>query len=76
MTDETYSAMMRYLERLGRAEYEAQLRAHLKAGRRRSTMRYCPSQYHIDLIDALQRDDEEAFKAIKGLRGYASEVGH
>ncbi len=76
MTHETYEALQNYLQHLGAAEYQAGLHAHLKAGRKRSTYRHNPSQYHRDLVDLLGRDDEEAFKALKGEQGYAHAIGH
>jgi hypothetical protein len=76
MTNETYAAAQNYLARLGQAEYQAGIRVHLKAGRKRSTYRHSPSEYHRDLVDLLGRDDEHAFKVLKGEQGYASVVGH
>ena len=69
---EWHVAAKRYLERLGREEHAQQLAAHLKRRRRESTFRYCPSEYHRELIRCLEEDDEERFKAIKGEWGYAS----
>ena len=69
------SSAQNYLARLGQSEYQAGLRAHVKAGRRRSTYKHNPSQYHRDLVDRLGRNDEEGFKSLKGLQGYASKVG-
>lgn len=64
-----------YLERLGFAEYKAQLRQHLKKGRAKSTFRYNPSQYHRNLIECLNQNDERKFKALKLEQGYASTIG-
>lgn len=64
-------AAKRYLERLGFAEYKAQLTAHRKRGRKQTTMRYTPSAYHEDLIKFLNDDNEEGFKATKTFQGYA-----
>ena len=61
-----------YLDRLGASEHKQQISQHLKAGRSRSTYRYNPSDYHRDLVEALGRKDEEGFKRIKMLSGYAS----
>lgn len=63
----------RYLERLGIAEWRAQGKPI--PTRRSPFVRYCPSDYHVRLIDALNQNDEEQFKAIKMLEGYASKVG-
>ena len=63
-----------YLERLGMGEYQQQLSHHLKSGRKKRTFRYYPSQYHMDLIDCLNENNEETFKAIKLLQGYASAI--
>lgn len=63
-------AARRYLERLGQAEYQVQRKAT-----RAKTFRYSPSDYHRDLIDLLNRNDEHGFKALKMLQGYASALG-
>ena len=73
---ETYAAMQAYLARLGESEYGAGIAAHIKRGRKPGTYKHCPSQYHRDLVTALGNYDEEQFKAIKGLQGYASPLGH
>ena len=65
----------KYLERLGQSEYEQQLNQHLKRGRRKSTFRYCPTEYHSQLIECLNKDSEEGFKGLKMLQGYASSIG-
>ena len=77
MTDDTewHTAAKAYLQRLGVAEYQAAMRAHKKAGRRPSTYRHTPSAYMCDLINCLDTDDEERFKAIKMLEGHASAAG-
>lgn len=64
----------KYLARLGDAEYAQQKKAHLKKGRKESTFRYSPSEYHRELISYLNENDEEAFKVRKMLSGYASAV--
>ena len=61
-----------YLDRLAQAEYKAQKAQHLKARRSVKTFRYGPTDYHRDLVDYLTNDNEEAFKALKMLQGYAS----
>lgn len=73
------SAARRYLERLGKAEWEAQGRpvpnprtAGVKNARRG---RFAPSEYHRQLVELLGRNDEEGFKALKSLEGYASDLG-
>lgn len=65
-------AAKQYLERLGCAEYGA-FRAS-KAGRRGRSA-YVPSAYHSALIECLDRNDEQAFKALKMREGYASALG-
>lgn len=64
-----------YLERLGFEEYKAQLRQHQKRGRAKSTFRYIPTQYHRNLIECLNDNDERRFKATKIEQGYSSVVG-
>jgi len=71
MTDDTYRALRAYLERLGAAEY----RVHLARKRRRKSDRFSPSPYHRALIAHLNAGDEEGFKALKALQGYASALG-
>lgn len=60
----------RYLETLGDAEYAAFL-----ATRKRKGDRYNPTDYHRDLIDFLNSDDEEGFKALKLQRHAYSALG-
>jgi len=67
--------MQSYLSRLGSAEYGAGMRAHVKRGRKPSTYRHNPSQYHRDLVKLLGEGDERGFKALKMTGGYASAVG-
>jgi hypothetical protein len=61
-----------YLARLGLAEYRAGVAAWVKNGRKASTYRHNPSQYHRDLVELLGQNDEHEFKGLKGLQGYAS----
>lgn len=75
MTLQTWNACQEYLNRLGMAEYRAGLAAHVKSGRKKSTYRHSISDYHASLVAALGRADEQQFKAIKMLSGYASAVG-
>lgn len=72
MSDETYVACARYLERLGAAEYAAFKQT--KDGRKRGA-RYQPSPYHAELVRLLGTRDEDGFKALKALEGYASALG-
>jgi hypothetical protein len=60
-----WTAGQEWLEKRGLAGYRAGLSAHLKAGRVRSTYRWNPPDWHRDAVDALGRNDEECFKAIK-----------
>lgn len=71
-----HSAAQKYLQRIGEGEYRAGLAAHLKAGRKRSTYRHNPSEYHRTLVDFLGKNDEEGFKAYKMLHGYHNVLGH
>lgn len=64
-----------YLQRLGQAEYQSGLRAHVKQGRSPKTYRHNPSEYHRELVDLLGKDDEHGFKSLKGMSGYSSSVG-
>jgi hypothetical protein len=50
-----------------RAQLESmvQYRAHLKRGRRASTFRYHPPQWHRDMVTALGENDEAGFKYLK-----------
>lgn len=61
-----------YLARLGAAEYAAFRQT--KAGKK-ANARYSPSDYHRDLIELLNRNDESGFKALKMLQGHASALG-
>ena len=74
MSTQSWAACQRYLTRLGAMEYAAGISAHAKTGKRKSTYRHNQSQYHRDLVAYLGDDDEQGFKALKGLQGYASEV--
>lgn len=58
-----YSKAQQSLERLNAAEYQTQLRRHLKRGHARSTFRYSPPQEVRDVIEAMDRGDEESIKA-------------
>lgn len=55
----------RWLEKRALAEYRVQLASHVKRGRKPSTFRYTPPDWHRDAMVALGRNDEETFKAIK-----------
>jgi len=70
MTDETYVACARYLERLGAAEYKA-----FGLGRKRGKPQFSPSDYHRALVTLLGARDEEGFKSLKMLQGYNSALG-
>ena len=69
-----HSGAQRYLARLGAVEYECGIRAHRKAGRKATTYRHAPSEYHSALVALLGANDEQGFKALKGEQGYASMV--
>jgi hypothetical protein len=69
------TAAQAYLARLGLAEYRAGIAAHTRAGRRATTYRHNPSEYHRHLVTLLGRNAEEGFKALKLEQGYASAIG-
>jgi hypothetical protein len=54
-----------WLERESFREYQDQLRAWIKSGRRKSTFRYSPPDWQRDAIAFLGANDEEGFKALK-----------
>jgi hypothetical protein len=68
-----WSAGQSYLERLGHAEYRQQMSQHGK--RSKKSFRYHPSPYHRQLVDLLGKNDEEGFKQLKALEGYANALG-
>lgn len=68
---EWHIAARSYLDRLGAAEYAAQKAAWKK----RRGFRFFPSEFHSRLIQCLNKNDEEGFKALKLTEGYASAVG-
>ena len=68
-------AARNYLSKLRTAEYNANMRKHLKT-RKASTFKCSPSQYYFDLLEKVNADDEEGFKAIKMLQGYNSELSY
>ena len=70
-----YTAAQAYLARLGMSEYEAAMRAHVKAGRKAKTYKHNPSAYHRELVRLLGANDENGFKALKMEQGYASKLG-
>ncbi len=68
-----HSAAKEYLARLGREEWIAQ--GCPVPTKRRPHNKFSPSEYMRALIDCLNKNDEEAFKAIKMREGYASAAG-
>lgn len=62
-----------YLARLGQAEWEQQKRP--RGGKGRGARAFQPSDYHRELIECLNQNNEERFKALKALQGYASALG-
>lgn len=70
---EWHTAAKQYLERLGRAEWIQQGKP--MGGKGRYARRYCPSDYHRQLIECLNRNDEMGFKSLKMETGYASAIG-
>ena len=87
---EWHRAAHSYLARLSAEEYAQQL-AYLKKrtgggvpkfhqwqssdGHATGTFRHTPSQYCQDLVNLLGKNDENGFKALKMLSGYASVIG-
>lgn len=55
----------RWLEQEALKEYRVQKAAHIKRGRSPNTFRYTPPDWQRDAMDALGKNDEERFKAIK-----------
>lgn len=64
-TGPLYSASTKWLEKAAAQEYQAQLQAWLKSGKKRSTMRYSVPEWHRDLVDALGFEDPSEFIALK-----------
>ena len=56
-TDETWAACQEAAIKRGNEEYLAQLARHLKQGRRHSTLRYCPPDWHRSMVECLGRED-------------------
>lgn len=75
-TDEGWTACQAYAERVGKAEYQAGLAAHVKAGRSRRTFLFTPSAYLDELCRLLGYGTEEEFKALKMTEGRGSPLGH
>lgn len=67
------AAAQDYLQTLAQAEYNIG-KANSRR-KRRKTYKHDPSDYHRDLVELLGKNDEEGFKALKMLRGYASALG-
>jgi hypothetical protein len=62
-TTDWQSGFGRMLERAAFREYESQVAAHLRRGRKRSTFRYSVPEWQQSAVDAMGRNDEEAAKA-------------
>lgn len=75
MNTDWQKSAQEYLSRLSMEEYRSAMDSHLKAGRKRGTYRHNPSEYHRKLVELLGTNDEEGFKALKGMEGYSSAVG-
>jgi hypothetical protein len=71
MYDDTewHTSAKAYLDRLCAAEYETQRKKHKGSLK---NFRFTPTDYVNNLIQCLNVNDEEAFKAIKMLQGYAT----
>lgn len=67
-----HTAAKNYLTRLAHAEWISQGKPIPK---RKNSKRYVPSDYYRSLMECLNRNDEQQFKAIKMLEGYASAIG-
>jgi hypothetical protein len=68
-------AAQAYLARLGRAEWEAFRKGRIVRTHSRWPQQFHPSPYHVQLMELLGKNDEEGFKALKMLQGYASAIG-
>lgn len=62
--DVVYGRAMRLLEKWGAANWEAQLRRHKHKPGRKLPPCPAPTQEMVDLIEALDRGDEERIKGI------------
>ena len=67
-----HAAAKNYLEIICREEWIQQGRPIPK---RANSKKYIPSEYVRQLIDCLNKNDEEGFKALKSLQGYCSAIG-
>jgi len=65
MSRDWWSPGQRWLEQEALKESASQKRAWVKSGRSANTFRYNPPQWHRNAVEALERNDEETFKAIK-----------
>lgn len=65
MSTDWWSAGQRWLEQQALREADAQRRSWVKSGRSVKTFRYTPPDWHRDAVEALGRNDEETFKAIR-----------
>lgn len=64
-TPEQYRAAQKFLQAEAGKEYAAQVRAHVKAGRSRTTARYAVPEWHQEMVNALGLDDPSTFLALK-----------
>jgi hypothetical protein len=70
--DEWQTSAQAYLTRLCHGEWVAQGKPIPNKHNR--NRRYCPSDYVNRLVKLLGQNDEEGFKALKMLEGYASVI--
>lgn len=52
-TTSAYRALSRAAERVGANEFARQRRAHARARRSPRTLRYCPTEGHLALVDGM-----------------------
>jgi len=55
MKYQVYRALKIAAERMGRNNYEAQLRAHLKVGRKKSTFRFTVTKEHCEVVKTMPK---------------------
>lgn len=67
-----HAAAKEYLTRLCREEW---IQQGCPVPKRANSRKYIPSDYVRQLVDCLNKNDEERFKAIKSLQGYCSVIG-
>ena len=67
INETTYNALSKAAKEVGYANYNSGLKAHMKAGRKRHTYRYQPTEAHRDVVSAMidpKITDEQAMALI------------